>query len=179
MGQNGRGVASHLNVENDVDVLMGSFTKGFGSIGGFISTNKEIANYLRITARSYIFSDPIPPAIVYGLLMTVKLIKNGDHLRKKVLNNSNRLRVGLRRLGFNILGDGTPIVPLLVGSEKKVIEFSDKLKENNILAACVRRPVVMEGKERIRFSVTASHSDDQIDKLIGVCETIGKQTKLI
>ena len=100
LGPSGKGVAHYLGVENDVDVLMGSFTKAFGSIGGFITANKTIIDYMRLTARSYIFSDPIPPAIVYGLLKTIYIIEHGEDLRKKVINNASRLRNGLRSAGF-------------------------------------------------------------------------------
>lgn len=179
LGPHGEGVSHHLSVEKDVDVIMGSFTKAFGSIGGFITANQTIADYLRITTRSYIFSDPIPPAIVYGLLSTLNIVAHGDDLRKKVSSNADRLRNGLKRAGFTILGDKTPIVPLLVGDEKKVIEFADQLHKHKIIGACVRRPVVFEGKERIRFSVMASHSNDQIDTLLNVCSEIGKKMKMI
>jgi len=179
LGKRGAGVANHLGVEKDVDVLMGSFTKAFGSIGGFITTNKTISDYLRITARSYIFSDPIPPAIVYGLLTTLDIIKDGDDLREKVLENAKHLREGLKNLGFTVLGDKTPIVPLLISNEKKTIEFASELHKRKILAPSVRRPAVLEGKERIRFSVMATHNKNQIDKLLGVCNELGKSLKMI
>ncbi len=179
LGPKGEGVAHHLGVQNDVDVLMGSFTKAFGSIGGFIVSNKTIGDYMRITARSYIFSDPIPPAIVYGLITTLRIISEGDDLRKKVSENANKLREGLKKSGFTVLGDKTPIVPLFIGNEKKAIEFSDELYNRGILAPCVRRPAVLEGKERIRFSVMASHSFEQVDKLLNICQDVGKKMKLI
>lgn len=179
LGPKGEGVAHHLGVEKDVDVLMGSFTKAFGSIGGFITANKTTVDYLRITARSYIFSDPIPPAIVFGLLTTLHIISNGSDLRKKVLGSADRLRVGLKKAGFKVLGDKTPIVPLFIGNEKKAIEFADELHKQKILAPCVRRPAVYEGHERIRFSVMASHSAEQIDQLLNVSEEIGKRLKMI
>lgn len=179
LGPKGEGVAYELGVEKDVDVLMGSFTKAFGSIGGFISANKTITDYMRVTARSYIFSDPIPPAIVYGLITTLKIISNGDILRKKVLDNASRLRDGLKKMGFSVLGDNTPIVPLLIGNEKKAILFADELNKYKILAPCIRKPAVLAGKERIRFSVMASHSFKQIDTLLSVCYDIGKKLKMI
>jgi len=158
---------------------MGSFTKAFGSIGGFIVANQKTIDYMRITARSYIFSDPIPPAIVYGLLTTIKIIADGNELRKKVAQNADRLRSGLRNSGFTVLGDKTPIVPLFIGNEKKAIQFADKLHAHGILAPCVRRPAVIEGRERIRFSVMASHSFEQIDSLLKVCIDIGKEMSMI
>jgi 8-amino-7-oxononanoate synthase len=179
LGPKGEGAAHHLGVEKDIDVLMGSFTKAFGSIGGFITANSTITDYLRLTARSYIFSDPIPPAIVYGLLTTLKIISEGDSLRKKVLENADQLRKGLIAAGFKVLGNGTPIVPLLIGDEKKAIAFADKLGEFQILAPCIRPPAVLAGKERIRFSVMASHSPEQVNKLLNICSDIGKKLHMI
>jgi len=179
LGPKGEGVAHHLGVEKEVDVLMGSFTKAFGSIGGFITAKETIVDYLRLTARSYIFSDPIPPGFVYGLLSTLEIISKGSNLRRKVLDNAVQLRQGLKKIGFTVLGEGTPIVPLLIGNEKKAIEFADELNKRSILAPCIRKPAVLGGKERIRFSVMASHSVEQIDRLLNVCDEIGRQLKMI
>lgn len=179
LGPNGEGTAHHFGVEKDVDILMGSFTKAFGSIGGFISTNKTVADYLRITARSYIFSDPIIPAVVAGLIKTIEIIKNGKNIREKAIRNGNLLRAGLKGLGFDVLGNDTTIVPLLIGNEKKAIHFSNELLERKILAPCIRRPAVIEGKERIRFSVMASHSAEDVNKLLTICNDIGKSLKMI
>ena len=99
--------------------------------------------------------------------------------RKKVFENANKLRGGLKKSGFTVLGDKTPIVPLFIGNEKKAIQFSDALHSYGILAPCVRRPAVLEGKERIRFSVMASHSFEQIDTLLNVCDEIGKKMHMI
>lgn len=179
LGPKGAGTAHFLGVEKDIDVLMGSFTKAFGSIGGFITANTIATKYLRITARSYIFSDPIPPALVYGLLRTIKVISGGDALRKKVSENGIRLRAGLKRSGFKVLGDLTPIVPLLIGNETDAIKFAAYLDGYSILAPCIRKPAVQSGGERIRFSVMASHSFAQIDMLLNICSDIGKKLKII
>ncbi|MDD2732088.1 MAG: aminotransferase class I/II-fold pyridoxal phosphate-dependent enzyme [Candidatus Pacebacteria bacterium] len=179
LGPYGRGTAYHLGVAQNIDVIMGSFTKAFGSIGGFIASNKSISDYLRITARSYIFSDPIIPAVVAGLIETTKIIKEGDNLRKNVIGLSSYLRENLKKLGFTVLGEETPIVPLFIGSEKKAIKFSAMLYENNILAPCIRRPAVIEGSERIRFSLMATHNKEQVDYLLEVCERIGRSNKII
>jgi len=179
LGPNGRGTAHHLGVAKDIDVIMGSFTKGFGSIGGFVASNESIIDYLRITARSYIFSDPIIPAVVAGLTEALNIIEKGDNLRRRVLENAQYLRDGLKQIGFTVIGEETPIVPLFIGSEKKAIKFSDNLYENNILAPCIRRPAVESGKERIRFSVMATHTKKQIDTLLEICEKIGRDLKII
>lgn len=179
LGPAGQGTAHYLGVEKDVDIIMGSFTKAFGSIGGFIASDNIISDYLRVTARSYIFSDPIIPAVVTGLVKALDIISNEKILREKALENAELLRSGLKNLGFTILGESTTIVPLIIGSENKAIKFSEMLFEKNILAPCIRRPAVLKGKERIRFSIMATHEKAQINYLLGICQNIGKLTKLI
>jgi len=179
LGAKGAGTAHHLGVAKNIDLAMGSFTKAFGSIGGFVVANKSITDYLRITARSYIFSDPIIPAIVVGLIEALKIVENGDHLRQQVLTNAEYLRSNLKKLGFTVLGQESTIVPLFIGSEEKAIKFYSALVDNNILAPCIRRPAVPEGKERIRFSLMATHTREQVDILLNVSSDIGKKFNLI
>jgi len=179
LGPKGRGTAHYLGVEKDVDVIMGSFTKAFGSLGGFVVGKKEIINYLRVTSRSYIFSDPIPPSFVAGLITATDIIYKSDIIRKKTLKNSHLLRSGLRKLGFIIYGENTNIIPLIIGDERKTIDFSNMLVNNGIISTCVRRPVVTPGKERIRFSVMATHTESDIKYLIDKCESIGKMLNMI
>ncbi len=175
LGPHGIGAAGLLGVQAEVDVLMGSFTKAFGSIGGFVATPQKIADYLRVTARSYIFSDPIVPSIVRSLIKATEIIAASDDRRAAVLENARHLREGLRAAGFTVLGEITPIVPLFLGDEKLAIAFSNELAAAHILAPCVRPPAVNPGKERIRFSVMATHTAADIDTLLTVCADIGKR----
>ena len=179
LGPNGMGTAAHLNVNDRVDVLMGSFTKAFGSIGGFITTTKAISDYLRVTARSYIFSDPIVPSIASSLMKTIEIVRDSAERRTAVLDRAAQLRSGLRDAGFTVLGELTPIVPLLIGSEEKAIRLARTLYEQHIFAPCIRPPAVTPGKERIRFSVMATHVKEDIDELLNACRKIGAQEGLV
>lgn len=179
LGPNGEGTAHHLKVSKDVDVVMGSFTKAFGSIGGFITADQEISDYLRVTARSYIFSDPILPGIVAGLLKTVHLMKEEHSSRKILLENALYLRTSLKNMGFEVLGEITPIVPVLTGSERKAMDLSKLLFEYGILAPAIRRPAVVEGQERIRLSLMATHTREHVDILLNNMSILGKKLKLI
>ncbi len=180
LGPQGRGTAHYLGVNNSIDVIMGSFTKAWGSIGGFISSkNKELSEYLRVTARGYIFSDPILPSVVCGLIKTLDIIKNGDALREKTLSNAQYLREELRKMGYTVLGEIMPIVPPLLGSEKNAIEFSHKLLDRGILAPAVRRPAVQEGKERLRLTTMSTHTKEHIDYLLENMNQIGKELHII
>lgn len=180
IGPHGEGTVHYLGIKDGIDVIMGSFTKAWGSIGGFVAIkNKGLSDYLRVTARSYIFSDPIIPSVVTGLIKTLELIENGDELRRKTLDNAAYLRSNLKRLGYDVLGDFLPIVPPLIRGEKKAIKFSNRLLEVGILAPAVRRPAVKEGDERLRLTTMSTHSKKQIDFLLENMNTIGKELKII
>lgn len=179
VGPKGRGTAHMLGVQDKISVVMGSFTKAFGSIGGFIGVNSILDEYLRITTRSYIFSDPIIPAVVVGLMETLRIIEEGDNLREKVLHNAEYLRSELRALGYTVLGHDTSIVPVFIGSEEKAIRFADELYKSGILAPCIRRPAVEEGGERIRISVMATHEKKHLDALLERFVVLGKKLGLI
>ncbi|MDO8559657.1 MAG: aminotransferase class I/II-fold pyridoxal phosphate-dependent enzyme [bacterium] len=167
LGPNGEGTAAHLGVAGKVDLVMASFTKAWGSIGGYVAAiSKDLADYIRVTGRGYIFSDPIPPAFVAGLLKTLEIIRDGHGLRKQLKENATHLRQGLQRLGLETIPGETAIVPLMVRSEKKVIELSDALYKAGILAPAIRRPAVEVGYERLRLTLTASHTKQHIDKLL-------------
>jgi len=179
LGPHGEGAAHHLGIKDGIHVIMGSFTKSFGSIGGYIACSKEIEEYLRVTARPYMFSDPIIPSVVASLIKTVEIIHDSDERRKTVITGAAHLRAELTALGFCVLGDTVPIVPIMIGDEKKVIQFSNELLEIGILAPAVRRPAVIEGKERLRLSLMATHKKEDIDLLIEECEKIGKKIGII
>jgi 8-amino-7-oxononanoate synthase len=179
LGPHGEGAAHHLGVQDSIDVLMGSFTKAFGSIGGYVACSKDIEEYLRVTARPYIFSDPIIPSVVGSLIKAVDMIRAGDDRRQTVINRAAHLRAELIALGFCVLGHVVPIVPILIGDEKKVIQFSNELLKVGILAPAVRRPAVNEGGERLRLSLMATHTKEDTDLLIAECERIGRKIGIL
>jgi 7-keto-8-aminopelargonate synthetase-like enzyme len=179
LGSNGEGTARYLGMQPDI--LLASFTKGGGSIGGFVSASQKIVKYLRVVARTAIFSDPIPPALAAGLITMLNILKSseGENLRDKMRKNTEYLRSNLKRLGFDILGEHTPIVPLILGNEPLTMEFSSLLFEMNIIAPAIRYPAVPHGKERLRFSITAGHQKKHLDHLIESCQKIGKRLSVI
>lgn len=181
LGPNGEGLAHQLGVSEDIDVIMGSFTKAWGSLGGYVALNgQDLTDYLRVTARSFIFSDPILPSTVVGLIKTLGIIRNGHDIREKMFTNAKYLRSELKKMGFEVLGEeNIPIVPPLLHSEKNAIEFSKRLLDAGILAPAVRRPAVTEGQERLRLTTMATHSKEQIDYLLENMEKIGKELKII
>ena len=168
LGPNGEGTEAHFilkEVKNKVDITLGTYTKAFGGVGGFVSGTKALTDFLRITARSYIFSAPIPPSISAGLITAIKIAKNEGFRREKLISNAKYLRLKLKDSGFNVLGE-TPIIPVVIGKDEDSISMSRKLFEKGIFAPAIRWPAVPKNQSRLRLTVMATHTKEQIDTLV-------------
>lgn len=179
LGENGRGTPEYFHIEDKIPIVMGTFTKTFGGIGGFIASDKDTIEYLRITARSYIFSAPIAPPIAAGLIEAIKIVEKEPQRRRTLLDNISYLKSNLNKIGFNTLGSETQIIPIFIGKEEKAIQFSRKLFKNNIFLPCVRWPAVENGKARLRITLTSLHIKQQLDYLLDNIKKIGKELKVI
>lgn len=172
MGPTGRGLAEHFNVENEVELIMGTFSKALGGIGGFVAGTKEVIRYLRLSARTYMFSAGLPAGVTAGILAAVKTIKVHPELVKKLNDNAEFLRKGLQRIGYSTLSSQSAIVPLLIGDEVQASLAAEYLFEKGIYALPVRWPAVKRGSAIIRFTVMATHSFDELNYVIKVCEEL-------
>ena len=181
LGKTGRGACEYFNLKpgKDVDIVMGTCSKALGSNGGFVVGDKYLIDFLRIASRSYIFSTAMAPATSAALIATLKIISDNPERVKKLQDNANYLRKGLNDLGFNTITSQTQIIPVLIGEEKKAIEFAKKLFEEKIFAPCVRWPAVEKNKAIIRFTITSEHNMDQINYLLKKMKLIGKELNLI
>jgi 8-amino-7-oxononanoate synthase len=174
LGKKGSGTAEHYNVKDKVDIQMGTFSKAVGVLGGYVAASKDIIEYLRVTARSYIFSTAMPPAIASVIEESIKIIENRNDLRQKLFENAKYLREGLHKIGFDTLTSETQIIPILIGNDNKSIECSKYLFERGILGPNVRWPAVAKNQSRIRFTVMATHTRTQLDYLLTVCSDMKK-----
>lgn len=179
LGKNGRGTLEHLQLEGKVDVIMGTFSKALGGVGGFVAGSAELIKFLRVRARQYIFSSALPPGTAAGLIAAIREIKSQPELRQKLWKNVTHLKSGLQALGFDTLGSETQIIPILIGKEEKAIEASRQLFENGVFVPSVRSPAVPEGKSRLRCTVMATHTEDQINQALEVLKKVGKSLKII
>ncbi len=167
LGKNGKGTLEHFGLPHDDSVIvMGTFTKVFGGVGGFIVGSKDLIKYLRVTARTYIFSAPIPPAIVSGLVTAIDIIAIESERRIRLWSNIDYLKNKLKQNNFNTLKSETQILPVYIGDERKAVETSRKLLEYGIFAPCMRWPAVAKGESRLRITMTSSHTIEQIDTFI-------------
>lgn len=181
LGKTGRGTLEHFNLEpvKDIDIVMGTLGKSFGSAGGFATGSKNLIRYLRVASRSYMFSTAMTPATAAAANAAIKVAKNDSTWREKLLKNSKYLRESLQKAGFDTLTSETQIVPIFIGEDDNAIKFGRKLFEKGIYGPPVRWPAVEKGKARIRVAVMAAHTKEQIDYLVDSCQKIGKELKII
>jgi len=168
LGKRGRGSLEHHGIENsDVDILMGTFTKAFGGIGGFVAGDRELISYLKITARTYMLSAPIPPVISAGLKRSIEIIKKETWRKDKAFKNAKYFKSELKKIGYETTKTDTLIVPVLIdGDEHMVIKATNELFKRSIVAPNARFPAVPAGHGRLRVVVTSEHKKDDLDYLL-------------
>lgn len=171
-GENGLGVVKNLKLEQYVDVLVGTFGKGVASSGAFIAANELIIEYLVNTARSFIFSTSLPPICHAWTLKMLNVIFNSGEKRAHLQKISQQFRIGLEEITGIKNPSMSQIVPWIVGSSDKAVAISEKLKEHGVNALPIRRPTVPVGTERIRFSLNASLSEDDINEILKIIKSL-------
>lgn len=167
LGKTGRGGLEHFGIKTGEIIQMGTLSKALGCFGGFVAGSKNLINFLINRARSFIYSTSLPPAVAGACIMAIDIVDSESlTLRKRLWKNRQRLYHGLKNLGYDTLNSETPIIPLFVGDVKKTLKIGNYLYKEKIFAPAIRPPTVPEGKCRIRFSVTAAHTDEDIDLVI-------------
>ncbi|SFL36884.1 8-amino-7-oxononanoate synthase [Paenibacillus sp. 1_12] len=174
-GLRGEGLCHELGMQNDVDIHMGTFSKSFGVYGAYICGTHTLIRWLVNKARPFIYSTALPPSVVAGISKALVLIQ-GEHWRRERLYEASRLfRSALCTAGFTIAIGDSPIVPVLVGDNATALRFSSALESAGIAAAAIRPPTVPDGTARIRFSLSAAHTDIELTDAAEQIRTIGLQ----
>ncbi len=168
MGKAGRGTINHFGMTDQVHFNMGTFSKSFGSIGGFVSGPSEAMEYIKHSARSFIFSASMPPASVATAIACVDLLNNDDSVVKNLWDNVKFIGKGFKELGFHTFGSETPIIPIFIGDEIKAMQVTSFLFEKGIFATPVVSPAVPEKDALIRTSYMACHSKDELQRVLEV-----------
>jgi 8-amino-7-oxononanoate synthase len=180
LGENGRGTLEHFGLTlDDIDILTGTFSKALGGPGGFVVAKKDLIDYLRISARSFIFSSALPEVISVSLTAHLKELMVNAQMRDNLWTLTHHLHSNLRKLGFDIMNTQTPITPILIGCEQKTKALVAGLYQHKIIAPCVHYPAVPWGKARIRLTVRGDHTMQDIEKLIEVMATVGRELEII
>ncbi|HDH04270.1 MAG TPA: 8-amino-7-oxononanoate synthase [Nitrospirae bacterium] len=169
LGKTGRGGLEHFGIKPDGIIQMGTLSKGAGCYGAFVAGKKDLINLLINRARSFIYSTSLPPAVCEAGIKAIDIIDSRSiNSRKRLWKNRDRLYQGLKSLGYDTLDSETPIIPLLAGNVKDTLKMGRYLYRNKILAPAIRPPTVPEEKCRIRLSVTAGHTDEDIDLVLEI-----------
>jgi len=179
LGEGGRGTAEHFNLIDRVDITMGTFSKSFASLGGFIVADETVINYVKHFARELIFSASIPPSNVAAVLKALEIIEAEPERRENLWKNTHRMHYELRRLGYDIGNTETPIVPIMIGEDMQTFAFWKSLFDNGVFANAIISPAVAPGNALIRTSYTATHTDKQLDHVLEVFDKIGKKMGII
>lgn len=180
LGKTGHGTLQYFGLKavQDVDIVLGTCSKALAVTGGFVVGSKTLIKYLRVASRSYMFSTAMMPAASAALIEALKIIDEEPQWKEKLLNNAKYFRDGLHERGFDTVTSETQIVPILIGPDNDAIQFSRRLFDEGIFAPCVRWPAVEKNKARIRFTVMATHTREQMDKVLSVCAMIKKELNL-
>ncbi|MFC1681212.1 aminotransferase class I/II-fold pyridoxal phosphate-dependent enzyme [Pseudomonadota bacterium] len=179
LGRNGRGTGEHFDMVDDIDLIMVTYSKSLATIGGCIAASEEMIHYLRHHARSLMFSASLPPAPVGAALMALKIIEEEPERRQSLWENANYLRNGYRSLGFDTGVSETPVVPVVVGDEEKVLKMWRMLFDAGVFASPVMFPGVPPGMALLRTSCMATHTKDHLDKVLETFAKVGRQLDLI
>jgi 8-amino-7-oxononanoate synthase len=175
----GRGTAAHFGVTDGVDLIMSTFSKSFASLGGFIAGDDQVVHYIKHHARSLIFSASIPAANAAAALAALRIMREEPERVERLTAIGERMRRELRGMGFNIGASVSPIIPILVGDNLKTLQAWKTLFEAGVFVNPILSPAVPAGQELLRTSYMASHTDEQIDRVLQVYCDVGKQLGLI
>ena len=178
-GEGGRGTVNHFGLTDDVDLIMGTFSKSFASLGGFIATDKEITNFLRHHSRSYIFTASITPASTAAALKAIDLMIAEPERQEHLWKITNYALDGFRSMGCEIGNTSTPIIPLFIRDNNKTFAITHDLLEEGIFVNPVVSPAVAPQDTLIRFSLMATHSKEQVTHALEAVEKVFRRYGVI
>jgi len=179
LGPNGDGTAAHFGLTEEVDVIAGTFSKSLASIGGFVAAPESVIHYLRHHCRPLMFTASLPPANTAGVLAALEVLQREPERREQLWANTRRLQEGFRSLGFDIGPTETPIVPVLVGAMEKTFLMWRMLFDAGLFTNPVAPPAVAPTQCRLRTSLMATHTFDQIDYALDTFARIGRELGVI
>ncbi len=179
LGDHGRGIAHHLGVHGRIDFEVGTLSKAFGIVGGFVSGKQKVIDFLKQKARPFLFSSAVTPADAGASIEAINIMTESDERVKKLWENTNHFKAGMKKLGFDTGISETPITPVMLGEAHVAQEFSKKLFEKGIFAMSIGFPTVPRGKARIRVMISSSHSIEDLDFALKIFEETGKELNII
>ena len=179
LGKNGRGTVDHFNLHGRVDIQVGTLSKAIGALGGYVSTTREVVDFLYHRARPFLFSTSHPPSVAATCIAAFEVLEEEPQLIEKLWANTKFFKEGMRKLGFNTGLSETPITPIMVGDAALAHQFSRELFSAGLLALGIGYPTVPVGKARLRTIVTATHTEAELSRALEIFGTVGEKLKII
>jgi glycine C-acetyltransferase len=179
LGDAGRGITSHFHIENRVDVEMGTFSKAFGVVGGYIAGSRDLVNYALNKSRTWLLSGSHPASVVASCKAAIEVVQEEPQHLKTLWDNTRYFKEGLKKLGFDTGHSETPITPVIVGQSSTARKMSELLYEANVFALPIVFPMVARDKARIRTIMNAGHSRTDLDFALEAFERTGKALGIV
>lgn len=179
VGAHGRGIVDHFQLHGRVDIEMGTLSKAFGVMGGYVAGKAEIIEYLRQRARPFLFSSAVTPADVAACIAAVEILEASDEPVRRLWDNARYFKARMVKLGFDIGNSQTPITPVMLGAETTAWQFSQDLFAEDVFAQAIVFPTVPRGKARIRVMVSAGHTRDDLDFAVDAFARVGRKLGVI
>jgi 8-amino-7-oxononanoate synthase len=173
LGANGRGTLEHFGLNHESEpILIGTLGKAFGSFGAFVAGGEDLIEYLIQRARPYIYTTALPPAVAHATLTSLRLAREESWRREHLHGLISRFRSGAEQLGANLMASNTPIQPLLAGDSQRALALSEALRARHIYVSAIRPPTVPKGTARLRVTLSAAHSEAQVDRLLAALDAV-------
>jgi 8-amino-7-oxononanoate synthase len=179
LGANGRGASEHFGLEDEVDIIMGTYSKSLASIGGFIVADRDVIEYVKHHARPLIFSASPPPSSVAAVIAALDIIEQEPERRERLWENTRKMQKGFKGMGYDIGVSETPVVPVVVSEDMTAFIMTGRLQEEGIFVNPVVSPGTPPGRALIRTSYMATHTSDQLDQVLEVFEKVGKELGIL
>lgn len=179
LGATGRGTLEHFGLVDEVDLVMGTFSKSLASLGGFVAGDARVISYIKHHSRALIFSAAMPPAAIAAVQAALEVIETEPEIRERLWDNTRFLMDNVVALGFDTGPTESPVVPIIVGEDVLTALYWKRLFDEGIFTNCVIAPAVPEGAQRIRMCLMATHSREDLERVIEVCGRLGRELGII
>ncbi len=179
LGRGGRGIVDHFDLHGRVDIEVGTLSKAFGVVGGYVAGKREIVEWLHQQGRPFLFSSAVTPADVAACIAALDLLEESTELVDKLWDNTRYFKAEMKNLGFDTGQSETPITPVMLGEASLAFEFSKRLFDEGLFAMALGFPTVPRGKARIRVMLSAVHSRDELDQALRIFNKVGQEMGVI
>ncbi|MCP4135234.1 MAG: aminotransferase class I/II-fold pyridoxal phosphate-dependent enzyme [bacterium] len=179
LGECGRGTANHFGLDDDVDIIMGTFSKSCASQGGYIAASKDVIEYTKYNSPAFMYSASMPPSQVASALKAIEIMESEPNRMERLFAIQHKIRTGLRGLGFNVLDGQVPIIPLMIGEDEKTFLFWKSLMEQGVFVNPVIYPAVPKDSGLLRLSFMSTLEDHHLNTILEKFEKVGREMGMI